>query len=254
MKKIQQYTADIRRETSMLTTANSYTGGKAKVQEAAQAAKAAMVEATRLMKEFPTGAGGSVAEQNHKRLTQQKLRENLLGTSKALEAALRLYENAEAERERRDAAQATAAASSGAGRASAASAVELSPMDGGLSAAENGWRGQRQVQELDVSQAELDHHTAIVDEYTQEISHAAQEISALQRAMVDIADLTQAQGQTLDVIEANMGNATVSTEGATEQLTHASRHQRTGTKLIWWLLGLAVLIALALIVVVVHKH
>lgn len=252
MKKIQQYTADIRRETSMLTTAHSYAGGqKKKVQEAAQAAKATMLEARRLLEGFPTGGGGSVSEQNHRRLTQQKLTENLMGASKALEAAFRAYEVAEVERQRRDAAEAAAASS---GRGSGVAGVEMGAMDASPSAVEAGRLGQQQVQDMDVGEAEADVHTAIVEEYVQEISQISNSISVLQKAMVDLAEHAQAQGTTLDVIEANMSSAIQSTDGATEQLTHASRNHRTGTKLIFWLLLLAVIIVVALIVIVARKH
>jgi len=247
VKRIQQYTADIRRETSMLATAHSYAGGKKKVQEAAQAAKATMLEAKKLLEGFPTGGGGALSEQNHRRLTRQKLTENLMGASKSLEASFRAYEVAEAERQRRDAAAAAEAADpAAAGRGS----VEMHAME----RAEAGRPGPQQIQEMDVSEAEADVHTAIVEEYAQEIAQISGSISSLQRAMVDLAEQAQAQGVTLDVIETNMSNATSSTAGASEQLTYASRHHRTGTKLVFWLLLLAVVIAVVLIVIVVRKH
>jgi len=107
---------------------------------------------------------------------------------------------------------------------------------------------------MDVREAEADVHTAIVEEYVQEIAQISSSISSLQRAMVDLAEHAQAQGVTLDVIEANMSSATHSTDGAAEQLTQASRQQRTGTRLIFWMLALAVLLAVVLVAIVANKH
>merc|ERR1719384_1729152 len=54
VKQIQQHCADIKRETSMLSsTAGSFNGRKSRVQDAKEAAKAAIEEAKRRLKAFP---------------------------------------------------------------------------------------------------------------------------------------------------------------------------------------------------------
>merc|ERR1712176_844899 len=104
----------------------------------------------------PTGIGVSAEERNLRRLTQQKLGENLMGASKALEAASLAYESTEKERLRRDAAAAASAAPAVDG---GGSHVELAGME-----AEDRQQTM-QLQEVDLTEAEADVHAAIVQEY-----------------------------------------------------------------------------------------
>jgi len=109
VKLIQQHCANIRRETNMLSSnAGSVNERKARVQDAKAAAKSAMEEADRRLKAFPTCSGRSTSEQNHKRLTCQKLSESLVNASQMLESALHRFELAMAERLQRDAVMASA--------------------------------------------------------------------------------------------------------------------------------------------------
>jgi len=247
VKRIQQHAAEIRKETSVLGTAHSYACGRKKVQDVVHSAREAMDEAKRRLQRFSSSGGGSISEQKTRGLMQQKLGENLMASTKSLEAAFHDFEKAAAERDRRE------AASSGvAGGARAAGSVELGAMDGpgDVEAA----RQRLQLEEIDlVSQAEAETHTAIVDEYVQEISTLQQDIQGLQRAMVDLAEHAQAQGEVLDNIESNTLRAVESSVGAREQLTQAAQTHRRGTKLIYWLLLLAVILATVVMMVAVHK-
>eukprot|EP00438_Fugacium_kawagutii_P004898 Skav229211 [mRNA] locus=scaffold2439:84899:86236:+ [translate_table: standard] len=101
--------------------------------------------------------------------------------------------------------------------------------------------------------AELKIHSAIVDEYTQDISTLAQDVRGLQQAMRDLSMMTKVQGEELDSIEANFLDSQRDTGRANEELNQASGLQRRGSKLVYWLLLLAAVLAVILIFVVVHR-
>lgn len=254
VQRIQQLAADVRKESSMLGTAQSYAGSKKKVEEAVRLAKSVAEEARRRLQGLAVAGVTDVSEQKHRQLQQQKLTENLMGATRALEAASRAYEAADAERARR----VSVAASGPGGPATNGTApgVELHAMDAAAAGSEagSGQQALRMLQDTDVSQAEVETHAAIVEEYTEQISSLSQDIKDLQRAMVDLADHTRAQGEVLDDIESNLSRATDNTGGATEQLVAASQQQRRGTKWILWLMLLATLIAATVIIVVIRKN
>jgi len=242
IQKIRQYAADIAKETNMLGASQS-ASSKRKVQEALHAGKETMEEAKMRLDRFSLTGDGSIGEQKTRGLTQQKFRENLITATKSLEAAFYAFEKAAAERERRDAQASSRIRGSSGG-------VEMGTLDG--PAADVGAEQKLQKQE-DVSQAEADTHVAMVDEYVKEISTLQQDIRGLQQAMTDLAEHTQVQGDYLDNIESNMMAATQTVADATVQLTQTSRSQRQNSKLIYWLLLLAVILAASIIFVVVRK-
>jgi len=260
VKLIQQHCANIRRETNMLSSnAGSVNERKARVQDAKAAAKSAMEEADRRLKAFPTCSGRSTSEQNHKRLTCQKLSESLVNASQMLESALHRFELAMAERLQRDAAIASATSADGKRYSTSEHpGVEaLSTMEAGEGpqlGQQQQQQQQRQQQELDVSQAEADMHAAIVDEYAAGVTAVTNDMASLRVAMVDLARHAQAQGLTLDTVEGNMANAASAAESATKELSKTERYHKAGTKIFFRLLFLAAMIAASLIVIVVRRH
>jgi len=253
IKQIQQHCADIRRETNMLSSnAGLINERKARVQEAEAAAKCAMLEADRRLKAFPTSNGCATSEQNHRRLTCQKLSESLVNASQTLESALHRFELAMAERLQRDAAIASATSADGKRYSKSGHPdVEASST---MEAGEGSQLSQQQQQQLDVSQAEADIHAAIADEYAAGVTSVANGMALLRRAMVDLAEHAQAQGLSLDTLESNMANAAVAAGDATKQLSKTDRYHRAGTKIFFRLLFLAAMIAAGLIIIVVRRH
>lgn len=245
--QIQQHAAAIRKEASLLSTAATYNGNKSNVQEAVRASKASAVEAKRLLEGFAVAGGGSVSEQKMRGLQQQKLTENLIGATKSLDSAWKMYEAAEIEKTRRaqDAAHSPVASAN-----TNVVDVELHAMTVDVEVGQQ----QTQLQECDVIEAEVAHHVAMVDEFTSGISSLHSEMWQLQQCMVDLAEHTQAQGEQLDSIETNMTNALESTEGATAQLTTASHRQQMGNRLFYLLLGINALVAASIVFVVVVRH
>lgn len=248
IKEIEQLANSIQKEAKLLANASgSNSAGKSKVHAASKTASSRLAEAQRMLQGFSGTAGLSVSEQNYRRLMQQKLTGALVKASQSVEAAIRSFEAAEIERSKRDAVAALA----GPGRPQvAASAVELHSIE----ASSGQEQRTAQLQDIDLSAAETEIHVAIVDEFVQEIMDLEQGIKGLQRAMVDLAEHAQAQGEVLDNIEVHTLRAAQSTAGATEQLNQTAVTHRRGTKLLYWLMAIAVLLAVMIIFVVARKH
>lgn len=246
VKDIEQLTAEIRRETNSLGT-SQLGPAKRKVLDASKAAFERLGEAKRLLDGFGASSSGlSLPEQNLRKTMQQKQSMALSSVSESLKVAIAGFEAAEAERSKRD-----AQSSSGSKAARTASGVEMHTMEGGATDVE---QGRRQMQEIDLTEAEAETHAAIVDEFVEELHTLQSGIQGLQRAMVDLAEHAKAQGETLDIIEATTTRAAENTAGAREQLVITSNSQRTGSKLLYTLLAVAVFLAVTIIIVVVMKH
>jgi len=262
VQKIQGCAAAIRKETGVIGTASTYTPGKA--HEAVREAKNTLEEAKSLLQGFAIcggGGGGSASEPHHRRLMQQKLTENLMGAYKSFEDSWKEYEVAEKDRANRQAAVAAATPQAKAGgRPRGGPGVELGTMESpqesvdveaGVVVIQPG----RQLQEMDVSNAEVETHAAIVEEYAANINQVEQDIRSLKNAMVTLAEHTVEQGEMLDNIEANMATAVDGTQGATQQLTIASQTQHRGRmRLLWMLAFVFVLAGILLILVVAEKR
>jgi len=248
VQKIQTSTADVRKELGLLGTAPANKQGRQRVQDAVKAGRAAAEEAKCLLRALPVMGAERFQEQNLRKLTQQKLTENLMGATQLLEAACREYEAAEVEIAKRPAVTASTSKDK---RSSSASAgwLELSeapadPSSGGV---------RISTQEQDVSQSEVETHAEIVEEYSKEVMTLHSNIEGLQRVMVDLHQNTISQGEMLDNIENNLSQANAATGDATEQLVQASRHHQRGTKCIYFLLVCSATMAIALVVAVVEK-
>jgi len=256
VKQILQHCANIRRETDLLrSTGGSVNDHKTRVQEAETAAKVIMEEADTRLKSLPTCSGCSTSEQNHRRLTCQKLTENFVHASQTLETALHRFELAMTERLRHDVAMASATSADGNHNSKSGQHEDeaLSTMEAG-EGLQLSQLQQQQQRQLEISQAEADMHATIVDEYAAGVTAVANGMASLQRAVVDLAEHAQAQGVTLGTIEGNMGNAASATEDASKQLSMTNHHHQAGTKMFYRLMFLAAMIAASLIIIVVRRH
>jgi len=233
VQKMQQCAAELRKETSLLRSPHSDTSkGKAKVQESVRQANKIADDATRVLKGLSGSMGGSVEEQNRRRLMQQKLSKDLMESSKAVESAYRTYEAAQAECASKQSAEASSA--------SRVALEEAAPIAPDASDIEKGLqRKQQQQQDMDVTASEAETHAAIVNEYVEDLTRVEQDVRNLQRSMVDLAEHTKIQGEALDTIEASMSEAADSTAGATRELLVTSQTQRRGTKRFMWFIAIA---------------
>jgi len=244
VKQIQHHASDIRKEAGLVGTASTHVACRGKVQNAVREAKSAAEDAKRLLRGLAVCTGGTPNERDLRRLTQQKLKENLTGASKGLEAALKQYEAAEVEAVKsREVAHAIPTSSSSSG-------LEMGEVAADIEEARLGGSQLRALE--DVTQAEVDTHAAIAEEYVAEVRNLEQDIKGLQRVMVDLADHAHSQGETLDNIEANMLTAAHHTGEATEQLVVASRYQKSYNKKLMWLLALVFILATTVLVIVAH--
>mmetsp|Transcript_42951 Transcript_42951/g.113166 ORF Transcript_42951/g.113166 Transcript_42951/m.113166 type:complete len:263 (-) Transcript_42951:249-1037(-) len=238
VKRVQQYASDIKKQTGMLATATS--SRKQKAEETWKAAQACVQEARELLQNFGTGTGLSVSEQNHRRLMQQKLSENLNRVCKQLEECWTGYEAADAELVNRLASNPNPA-------------VDMRSVD-----LEEGSRTEpllsnvvRQVE--DVSLADVETHAEIVQEYAHEITNLSSDVIGLHRAMVDLAEHAKASGDVLDSIEANMSFADEFTTAGVEQIQQASARQRTGSKFLLWVLAITAVLCVVVIFIMVER-
>lgn len=252
VKRIQQHTADIRKEAILISAASCAGDPEAKqrVQEHVKAATIAAEEARRLL-ERPGGLVGVAPANNLKlrELTQQKLNDNLTSASKAFEMAWQEFQVAAAAFANRGTTNAATSPFNVGGVAS----VEMHFIDNvNPTTEETLFRHQQQQQQRDITDAEVEAHAQIVSETADQMSSINQNIRALQRAMVDLAEHTQAQGETLESIESHVARSMDNTHDATELLTNASQRQQQGNKLLFWVLLLALVLAIVVMLAVWH--
>lgn len=246
--KVQQCTADMRKETNHLGTVSLISDVKAsrrKAHEVLQTAKTTLEEAKRLLEGLAINGGTMSSEQKMRRLTQQKLSENLTRAAASLEAAWRAYEEKALAREHQLSAEAASGVYGVNGRPGLAG-VEL-PMR-----ADRGLRLHLEMQEA-AEEAAIETHGEIVDEYVEEISTLQRDIHSLQQTFHELAHHIQGQGDMLDNIEVNMSRSASNTEGASEQLVQTNQTHRRSTRLLYCLMVLAVCLAIATIIVAVRK-
>lgn len=235
VKRIQQCTAEIRKEANLLAPSTSAASRK-KVEATLHTGNQAVQDAKRRLEKLSYNGGDTFGEQRNRSLMQQKLSENLTKGIRDLQVSFQVFEQAE----KRVAEMPTTTPPR------PTEDLEMGSLPAG--------QGQRLQATADlVSEAELDVHTAIVEEYAQDISTLAQDVRGLQQAMADLSFHTKVQGDLLDSIEGDFLSSTQNTANASEQLTQASHSQRRGSKFIYWLLLLAAVLAVILIFVVVYR-
>eukprot|EP00913_Durusdinium_trenchii_P018333 g17222.t1 len=160
----------------------------------------------------------------------RKLRENLQKLSKDLSDAWSQWlKSKEAKR------SAAAAASSDLAENAAASHPE-----------EAQTQTQRQIEE--VSAGEVDLHAAMVDEYVQDVAAVSQNMKDMQRALLDLALMTQV----LDNIERGMEQASASTDGAARELRVTQRNQMSVRRILCMVI-VAMLLAVATCAAAIHR-
>ncbi|CAK9021879.1 unnamed protein product [Durusdinium trenchii] len=198
-------------------------------------AQRALAEATQMLQVMAQSVvkNDLPAQQLH-RVKEQKLRENLQKLSKDLSDAWSQWlKSKEAKR------SAAAAASSDLAENAAASHPE-----------EAQTQTQRQIEE--VSAGEVDLHAAMVDEYVQDVAAVSQNMKDMQRALLDLALMTQAQGEVLDNIERGMEQASASTDGAARELRVTQRNQMSVRRILCMVI-VAMLLAVATCAAAIHR-
>lgn len=241
---IQRSAAHMRKEASLLETAQMYTPNKQNAQTLAQEARLAAEEARRNLRALSLDVGGSREELALRKLKYQKLNDNLQGSVGDLEQSWTAYQAAEAAHaSRRLAAE-----------QDQSSAVMLQPSSSSARDLEGGQLHVQQQQAETVSSAEVEMHAAIAEEYCRDAANLARNVSGMQQALLDIARITESQGEMLDTIETNMNRASDNTENAVEQLQKANESQQRGMKWILRLMCAIVFLIIAMVTYVVHDH
>lgn len=246
-KQIQQFTSEIKKAANNLNS-ESVIDSRKRVDDAAQKARTTRDEAKRILDNASVVKRSTVkssSEQKMQQLMHQKQDEALLAAYRALEDALKnydkKYEDAMARKAKSDAAASAVAKST---------TMELHTMDSSTSVRPTAdvEIGGMQLQEIDLTDT-IETHAAIVDEYANDIAHLAHNVMGLQQAMKDLSLHTDAQGEILDNIESNMSNTSSTTQQAVVQIVETSRLQRRGTKRIWTVLCIAVIVVALIIIV-----
>lgn len=269
---VQHGTEEIKRQAAALTAvAASIPDIKSRAAEAEQKSKAAARDARQFLRSFSEvsrphgirsrlGPGHIMPQQDQimRRLTQQKLDENLTVAEKSLDDAWLIFKRVVQERE----LQAAPAASRGRSIVTLPNMDETqsqgSPADGSERYSEEVLNvrseQQLQLQLLDNSQqATVELHTTIALEYAEQVTTLHRDIVGLQQCVVDLASLTHEQGSVLDDIEANMGEVVEKSQGAVEQLAVTGKAQQKRSKCILRLLVFAMVAASASVMAVARK-
>lgn len=203
-----------------------------------QSAAAAIGEASEALKVFRPKPSSSVSEQSLQKLREQKLKESLKKAEDDLKEAWTSWQK-EAQKK---AAEAAAAALADAPEGSAATAA-TGPSTGQTMMATRG----------EISAGEANLHAAIVDEYAQDAERVSQQVREMQRALLDIAQIAQAQGETLDNIESGVSAAASSTGRGVRELQVTSQRQQLSLKRMLCMVVAAVLLAAATCAAAVHR-
>jgi len=196
-----------------------------------------VAETRRLLHEIDPGSSSSSTVSDDKkmqRLMYQKLAESLERSSVELEEAWKDYV----------AAEASWAAQQQQESVSSSSTTDL---EAGQAAGQLTFKDPEAV-----AAAELEMHGAIADEYAREVSELAQNMQGLQRAMMDLAQHTQAQGEMLEHIEHNMDEAADKTAKAVEQVEITEENQRKAMRFTLCLMMLVVGVSATVLYNVYH--
>lgn len=195
-------------------------------------AQGALAEATqRLQVMAQSPVKNDLSAQQLHRVKEQKLRENLQKLSKDLSDAWGQWLKAEE-----------------AWQKSVASAPAAAPE----SMQSEGDEAQMQRQAEEVSTGEVQFHAAMVDEYVQDVATVSQNVRDMQRALLDLALLTEAQGGVLDNIEKGMEQASASTDGAVRELRITQSNQMSYRRILCMVL-VALLIGVATCAAAIHR-
>eukprot|EP00434_Breviolum_minutum_P031521 symbB.v1.2.027874.t1/scaffold2887.1/size85097/1 len=228
MKLAVKESAALKRLASMPGKVSASSDAQA-IHARAQGALAEATQRLQVMAQSPVKSDLS-AQQLH-RVKEQKLRENLQKLSKDLGDAWGQWLKAE------EAWQKSVASSP----APAVSADMQS----------EGSKAQLQRQE-EVAAAEVQLHAAMVDEYVQDVANVSQNVRDMQRALLDLALLTEAQGEQLENIEKGMEQASASTDGAVRELRVTQRNQISYRRILCMVL-MALLLAVATCAAAIHR-
>lgn len=232
----------------MLATVNNVAAIRQKVAQQHAAPVSSTLEVAKgLLQEMTVGTDVSSNEQMTRRLTQQKLSEDLVGTERAFVAAQQEFEERATAREKQLASEAAMAA------ANAARAANGRSLETQEDERKRQLQEQLLVREQRAEQAAMETFGVHVNETVEEVSTVQRNIHSLQRAMMSLADHVRDQGYTLDSIEAQMGQTAEATENATEQLQQTDQRQQKGSKRVCCLVITGMLFAAVVIVVVWHR-
>jgi len=226
MKLAVKESAALKRLASMPGKVSASSDAQA-IHARAQGALAEATQRLQVMAQSPVKSDLS-AQQLH-RVKEQKLRENLQKLSKDLGDAWGQWLKAE------EAWQKSVASSP-------------APTEADQS---EGSKAQLQRQE-EVAAAEVQLHAAMVDEYVQDVANVSQNVRDMQRALLDLALLTEAQGEQLENIEKGMEQASASTDGAVRELRITQRNQISYRRILCMVL-MALLLAVATCAAAIHR-
>lgn len=256
VKDIQRHVSAIQKYTQQLSAPNaSLSTTRSKVQDAQKAAVDIAKNADKLLKGLVISGKGQEQTLLHNK--QQKLTESLAQSTAQLASAVEAFKLKEAEVEDslpavpstasfEAAAAATrrpAAAAARTGRQSRTD-LEMGDVDGPAP----------QLQEMVISEAEVDMHGAIVAEYAGQVQTVNNNMRELNYCLRSMADMVEEQGEMLDNIESHMSNASESVVAGNEQLEEASATQRRGGKRLVWVLLIASILAAILLIFVFTRH
>lgn len=227
MKLAVKESAALKRLASMPGKVSASSDAQA-IHARAQGALAEATQRLQVMAQSPVKSDLS-AQQLH-RVKEQKLRENLQKLSKDLGDAWGQWLKAEEAWQK---------------------SVASSPPPAEADMQSEGSKAQLQRQE-EVSAAEVQLHAAMVDEYVQDVANVSQNVRDVQRALLDLALLTEAQGEQLENIEKGMEQASASTDGAVRELRITQRNQISYRRILCMVL-MALLLAVATCAAAIHR-
>ncbi|CAE7495067.1 pep12 [Symbiodinium sp. CCMP2592] len=233
-------TAKLRRHVATLSTSAAGSVNVSEAKASHQSATAAISEASEALKAFRPKPSSSVSEQSLQKLREQKLKESLKKADDDLKEAWTSWQKAEEAQKKAVAAAAAALADAPEG---AAATAATGPSTGQTMMATRG----------EISSGEANLHAAIVDEYAQDAERVSQQVREMQRALLDIAQIAQAQGETLDNIESGVSGAASSTGRGVRELQVTSQRQQLSLKRMLCMVVAAVLLAAATCAAAVHR-
>mmetsp|Transcript_74431 Transcript_74431/g.162832 ORF Transcript_74431/g.162832 Transcript_74431/m.162832 type:complete len:276 (-) Transcript_74431:507-1334(-) len=234
---IRRHTADMCKDTRSLRTSRPVSSSSMHWKQVYRVGRDTVAETRRLLHEIDPGSSSSSTVSDDKkmqRLMYQKLAESLERSSVELEEAWKDYV----------AAEASWAAQQQQESVSSSSTTDL---EAGQAAGQLTFKDPEAV-----AAAELEMHGAIADEYAREVSELAQNMQGLQRAMMDLAQHTQAQGEMLEHIEHNMDEAADKTAKAVEQVEITEENQRKAMRFTLCLMMLVVGVSATVLYNVYH--
>jgi len=214
VREIQQVVSAIRKEAQLMRTAPQ-PDTRARMSCLADQGRRATREARRQLQEL---ASTKLLQTSADTLQQRKLAENLQTAAAALEESWREFDLAEKQAQW--------------------SAPSCADLEACAEPSSQPHHSSLQKHELlsDVSEAELETHAQSVSEYARDVASLNGDVQSLQRAMVDLAQITVEQGETLQGITDNFENSQEHSKKALEQVALSDEKQRAGNKRLMFLL------------------